>query len=86
MPVPFAEFHPIIVSADHILNMANGRESPGSKQVKQDLQLPADLKLQGTLAERLRQLNAVLPSTDSVRPIVVHKDRGLFDVNDFSVV
>uniref|UniRef100_A0AC35FPF1 Hexosyltransferase n=1 Tax=Panagrolaimus sp. PS1159 TaxID=55785 RepID=A0AC35FPF1_9BILA len=72
IPIPFAEFSPKIIEADHILS------SQSNKSTKVESE---------TLGDRIHRLSKE-PSllSDFTRPIVVHKNNGLFDTNDFSSI
>ncbi|CAD5221372.1 unnamed protein product [Bursaphelenchus xylophilus] len=84
-PVPFAEFHPLIVNADRILNMAEKEQEKAG--INNNTQMFFDLNNQEALEGRIRYLRDLIPPTMvAQRQLVVHKDRGFFDTNDFSVV
>uniref|UniRef100_A0A914C519 Hexosyltransferase n=1 Tax=Acrobeloides nanus TaxID=290746 RepID=A0A914C519_9BILA len=96
-PIPFAEFNPLIVHADQVLNkIAANRDSrnhPNEPNLQQDTAVQAEdhevsLKLNNreSLNERLHRLNVAFPPPDPLKQIKVHKDHGLFDSNDFSMV
>lgn len=47
---------------------------------------PFDSTNPEVLNARINYFKSVVPSTITSRPLVVHKDRGFFDTNDFGVV
>lgn len=74
IPIPFAEYSPKIFEADQTLTSQS--ISPSSKQFSHE-----------SLADRIRRLNKdAQPASDFTRPIIVHKNNGIFDVNDFSTI
>ncbi|CAD5215414.1 unnamed protein product [Bursaphelenchus okinawaensis] len=84
-PVPFVEFHPLVVNADRILNLALKEKEKNS--VFNNSHMNFDLNNQEALESRMAYLrNLVPPTMVAQRQLVVHKDRGFFDTNDFSVV
>uniref|UniRef100_A0AC34F7J4 Hexosyltransferase n=1 Tax=Panagrolaimus sp. ES5 TaxID=591445 RepID=A0AC34F7J4_9BILA len=72
IPIPFAEFSPKIIESDHLLSS----QSNNSTKIFSE-----------TLGDRIHRLSKE-PTTlsDFTRPIVVHKNNGLFDTNDFSSI
>ncbi|KAE9556132.1 hypothetical protein FO519_000620 [Halicephalobus sp. NKZ332] len=73
MPIPFAEFSPRLTFANKIITEGNidGNKKPDQRQ---------------SLEERMREVNENVPPADSLNSIKVHKDYGIFDSNDFSVI
>ncbi|KAI6235420.1 Hexosyltransferase [Aphelenchoides besseyi] len=91
-PIPFAEFHPLVVGMDRLLNKANEQRSQtNSFTIKKsnttnDSGISFDVTTAEALASRMEYLRSAVPNAVNTRPLVVHKDRGFFDTNDFNVV
>jgi chondroitin polymerizing factor len=96
-PIPFAEFHPLVVSVDKMINTASEQRDQLTEQQQQQIlavrgnitatfATPFDSTNPEALNARINYLKSIVPSRITSRPLVVHKDRGFFDTNDFGVV
>uniref|UniRef100_A0A7E4VLA0 Hexosyltransferase n=1 Tax=Panagrellus redivivus TaxID=6233 RepID=A0A7E4VLA0_PANRE len=78
VPIPFAEYSPKIVTADHALSA----KPPGSVPKNEP-----NTHANESLRDRITRLNDESTQVlDHSRPIVVHKNNGFFDTNEFSTV
>ncbi|KAK0417201.1 hypothetical protein QR680_012876 [Steinernema hermaphroditum] len=85
VPIAFSEFHPQIVNAYNILMESEDKMASG----KSDSANLADnmfIDNEQPVIERLRRLNAMSSDKNKLEKVLlVHKDQGSFDTNDFSV-
>uniref|UniRef100_A0A1I8A0E0 Hexosyltransferase n=1 Tax=Steinernema glaseri TaxID=37863 RepID=A0A1I8A0E0_9BILA len=84
VPIPFSEFHPQIVNAYNVLTDYEDKIAAG----KSDSGSLADnmfIDNEQPVVDRLKRLNMMADKKKAEKPLVVHKDQGAFDTNDFSV-
>ncbi|TKR78050.1 hypothetical protein L596_018919 [Steinernema carpocapsae] len=85
VPIPFSEFNPQIVNAYNYLVETEEKAASGKSE---SANLADNMFIDDgqPIIERLKQLNAMAAEkTKTEKPLMVHKDQGAFDTNDFSV-
>uniref|UniRef100_A0A0N4ZI91 Hexosyltransferase n=1 Tax=Parastrongyloides trichosuri TaxID=131310 RepID=A0A0N4ZI91_PARTI len=87
-PIPFAQFNPLVVNADKIINKLMSEQEKIQDSFKQESKrddLSLNLHVDNEeLIKKILEINELYPLTDNTKEIIVHKDFGFFDTNDFS--
>uniref|UniRef100_A0A0N5B8P1 Hexosyltransferase n=1 Tax=Strongyloides papillosus TaxID=174720 RepID=A0A0N5B8P1_STREA len=87
-PIPFVQFNPLVVNADKIINNLASEHENVQDSFKQDInedELSLDLLVEDQeLIKKILAINELYPIADNTKEIIVHKDFGFFDTNDFS--
>lgn len=87
-PIPFVQFNPLVVNADKIINNLATERDKVQDSFKQDItkdELSLDLLVEDQeLVKKILAINELYPISDNTKEIIVHKDFGFFDTNDFS--
>uniref|UniRef100_A0AC35U1D9 Hexosyltransferase n=1 Tax=Rhabditophanes sp. KR3021 TaxID=114890 RepID=A0AC35U1D9_9BILA len=90
-PIPFAQFNPLVVNADKVLNSLKSEREKVQESFKQETKPDArddvlfnSIDNEQQITKKILDINKGYPIIDNTKDIIVHKDFGFFDTNDFS--